>query len=268
MNIFLYEIKTYIKSVIIWSAAILGLLFTFMAFFPAFSSDTALLEQMLENYPEEILKAFGMSSSLSLSSISGYFAFIFLFVQLCIAIQSANYGFHLLSVEERELTADFLMSKPVSRNRIIISKFLAAFTSLTITNIFIWLGSFGSIILFSDGGTYSTENIILLLLTIIFFQLFFLSGGMVISVSIKKIRNVLTFSMAFSFGMYIIYALQSIVGGKFLGILTPFSHFEPSYIIKNGHYNIPMTIISLIVIIFSLTASYLLYKKRNIFSAV
>lgn len=267
MNIYLYEVKTYFKSIIIWSLSILGIMLMFMSFYTSFASDAALMDKLLQNYPEELLKAFGMDSGLSISSILGYFAMIFLFVQLCAAIQSANYGFHLLSVEERELTADFLMSKPVSRRKIIISKFLAAFTSLTITNIFIWLGSFGSIFIFGGGNTYSIKNLILLLLTTTLFQLFFLSVGMIISVSIKKVRSVLSFSMALSFSMYIFNALQSILGGKILGILSPFYHFEPAYILKNGQYNMPMVAISIIVIIVSLASSYILYLKRNILSA-
>lgn len=266
MNIFMYELKTYRKSIAIWSLSILALFLMFMAFYPTMASDAALLDLMLENYPEELLKAFGMGGSLSLSSVFGYFAFTYAFVQICLAIQSSNYGFHFLSVEERELTADFLMSKPVSRTRIIVSKFFAAFTSLTITNVFVWLGSFGSILLFRDGHEYETKNLIMLLLTTTLFQLFFLSVGMIVSVSVKKVRSVLSYSMALSFGLYILNTLRSIIGGKILGILSPFYHFEPGYILENGEYNMAMVLISVCVIIISIAASYFLYLKRNIHS--
>ena len=48
-----------------------------------------------------------------------------------IALQAANYGYSLVSVEERELTADFLLSKPVGRVQILTSKLLAALRDLT-----------------------------------------------------------------------------------------------------------------------------------------
>ena len=124
MNIFTYELKMYRNSIIIWSISIAGLLVLFMGIYPSMAADAALMDMILENYPEAMLKAFGMAGSLSLSSVLGYFTFTFAFVQLCLAMQSSYYGFHFLSVEERELTADFLMSKPVSRRRIIISKFI------------------------------------------------------------------------------------------------------------------------------------------------
>ena len=53
-----------------------------------------------------------------------------------------NYGFGLVSIEESELTADFLLSKPVSRAQVLTSKLLAALTSLIITDLVVWVTSF------------------------------------------------------------------------------------------------------------------------------
>ncbi len=35
-----------------------------------------------------------------LSTVLGYYSFIYLFAQLCLAIQAGNYGFGLVSIEE------------------------------------------------------------------------------------------------------------------------------------------------------------------------
>jgi ABC-2 type transport system permease protein len=256
----------YRKSIIIWSLSILGMLLMFMAVFPVFASDAGMMEKMLENYPEEFLKAFGMSNDLPLSTVLGYFNFIFAFVQLCIAIQASNYGFHFLSVEERELTADFLMSKPVSRRKILISKFGASFIALTITNIMIWAASFLSIEIFRDGKAYEVSYIIVLMSATVFFQLFFLSIGMLVSVSVKKIRSVLAYSMALSFGLYILNGMKGIFGGELLGIITPFHHFSPTYILEFGKYDIGKAAISFAFIVISMVLSYVLYTRRNIHS--
>jgi len=266
MNIFLYELKSYRKSVIIWSLSIFGMLLLFMGIFPTFAVDASLMEKMLANYPEEFIKAFGMGGNLPMSTIPGYFNFIFVYMQLCLAIQSSNYGFHFLSVEERELTADFLMSKPVSRKKLLFSKFSAAFIALTIVNIITWIGSFISIELFRGDSEYDISNMILLMSSTVFFQLFFLSVGMLISVSLKKIRSVLAFSMALACGLYIMNALRGVFGGELLGIISPFYHFEPGYILEFGRYNIGKAAISFAVIIISMLISYVLYTRRNIHS--
>lgn len=75
-NIFKFEFKTLLKSVIIWSVST-GFDLLMMAFYPTFGKDMDLLNKMMENYPEEMLKAFGMSNAQSLSTVSGFLVFGF-----------------------------------------------------------------------------------------------------------------------------------------------------------------------------------------------
>lgn len=266
MNIYIFELNKYKKSIIIWSLAISFWIVFYMAFYPMIGADAEAYDLMMDDFPEEFLAMFGMNSDLPMSTVIGYYSLTFSMAQIPIAIQAANYGFNTLSVEERELTADFLLSKPVKRKKIIISKFLAALTSLTIINAFVWISSLASIYLFNANSDYSLNNVIILLTSIIFFQLFFLSIGMLISVSIKKISSVLSFSMALALGLYIINSFSTLFSSGILGLISPYSHFSPAYILLEGHYHITYTIISVSVILISLGMSYFLYLKRNIHS--
>ncbi|MBI9013739.1 MAG: ABC transporter permease subunit [Clostridiales bacterium] len=264
MNIFRYEFRMYRKSILIWSLSMAAILIVFMALYPTFARDTKFVEQMLENYPEEMLKAFGMNGTLPLSTILGFLAFLFVFIQLCLAIQAANYGFSILSVEEREFTADYLISKPVSRTHILNAKFGAAFLALIITDVFLTLSTFGAIELYRDGAIYEVKYVVILLSSVIFFQLFFLSIGMAVSVLTKKIRNVLTFSLGISFGTYILNAVGAIIGGNTLKYLSPFAHFEPGYILELSKYDMKMAMISIVLTIVFLIITYILYPRRDI----
>lgn len=266
MNIYKREIKDKLKSTIVWSISIFALIMLFMSIYPVFSRDAATLKLMMDNYPEEMLKAFGMSG-VDLGSVAGYFTMTLLFTQICLAIQASNYGFSILSVEERELTADFLFTKPVTRSKIFFSKFAAVFTALTITNVATWGSTYLSIEIFRNGKDYDIDIFIKMMATIVLFQLFFLGVGMVISMLVKKVKSVLTFSMSLSFGMYILSAFGSIIGEDTLGYLTPFKYFEPNTLIINGAYDRTMIYVCITVIVVSLLASYILYNKRNIHSA-
>ncbi len=64
------------------------------------------------NFPPELKMAFGLER-MDPATMEGYFGLCFYFCQLCLAIQAANYGLGLVSVEEAELTADFLLTKPL-----------------------------------------------------------------------------------------------------------------------------------------------------------
>ncbi len=262
-NIFQHEFRTHTRSVATWSAAVAALMLVYLSLFSSFSQQAELLNEMMANFPEELLLAFGLTG-VNLATVLGYFGFVFLFVQICLAIQAANYGFSLVSVEEREWTADFLLSKPVGRSRILTSKLLAALSSLLITDIVVWIASLLFINLFKGDATYETRPLLLLLLSIVPFQLFFLAVGLVVSLMVKRIRSVTPYSMALGFGMYVLSVFGDLLGESVLERITPFKHFEPHYITRNGAYDLSLAWISIVVIMISLIGSYVLYTRRDI----
>lgn len=264
MNIYKFELKNLLRSFLLWSLSIFAIQIMFMAFYPSMSKDAATLDLILQNYPPELLQAFGFGEQSSLATVLGYYAFVFAFVQLCLAIQSAYYGFNLLSVEEREMTGDFLFTKPVKRSQILFSKYLAVMSVLFMTNIVIWLSTFLTLELFRDGKAYDIQAVIVLLLSVPLFQLFFISIGLLVTVMTKKIKSVLSYALALSFGLYILNALRGIVGGKTLGLVTPYYHFEPSNILTTGEITFQRYWLTLIIIVLGHLVCYLKYPKRNI----
>lgn len=267
MNIYLHELKSRWKSILIWSIAVAAMLFLFMSLFQGFAADTALVTRLMKSFPPELLTAFGMND-MDWSTILGFLGLIFVFIQVCLAVQAANYGFGLVSVEETEWTADFLLSRPVSRPQIMTSKLLAALTALAITDAVTWACTFITISIFGQGLVYSMKPVLLVLTGTIIFQLFFLSLGMLISLLVKRIRSVTPYTMALVFGLYILNAFGNMIGEASLEVLSPFKHFAPNYIINHSAWDLPMVLISVAVILISLPGSYLLYTRRNIPSPV
>ena len=176
-NIYLHEFRIRLKSVLVWSLATTGLILFFFSLFTVFIDQAELMKELLKRYPPQLLEAFGMTK-MDVSSVLGFYSLVFLFVQLCLAIQASNYGFGLVSIEESELTADFLLSKPVSRYQILTSKLLAAISSLTVTNLVVWAASLIAITLFREGHDYDFGLLILMLLSIVILQVSFLSLGL------------------------------------------------------------------------------------------
>ncbi len=267
MNIFKHEFKTKLPSVLTWSLSIAALIFLFMSLFSNFSANAALMDQMTESFPEELLIAFGMQD-MDMSSVLGYFAILFVFCQICLAIQAANYGFGLVSIEESEWTADFLLSKPISRSRILTTKLLAAVLSLALTEAFAWVCSILAVNLFRSGQDFQMSALVSLLSSMSVFQLFFLTVGMLISLLVKRVRSVTPFSMGLVFGLYALNAFGSMIGEQSLEVISPFKHFTPNYIIRHAAWEMPLAMISVACVVISIIASYLFYQKRNIASAV
>ena len=262
-NIYKHEFRARLKSVIVWSLALAFLVVFFFSLFPVFAEQAALMNDMLARFPPELVAAFGMDT-MDLSSVLGFYSFLFLFVQLCVAIQASNYGFGLVSIEESELTADFLLSKPVSRTQILTSKLLAALTSLTITTLAVWGSSFAAIALFRGERTYEFRTLLLLLLSIAIFQLFFLSVGLVISLLVKRVRSVTPYALGLGFGTYVLSAFSGVFGDVKLELIMPFKQFDAAAIVARGAYDTPLVLLNGAVSLVSLAVSYWLYLRRDI----
>jgi len=262
-NIFRHELRTRLRSVLIWSGAIAFLVVFYFAMFPVFADQAALMNQMMARFPQAMREAFGLGR-VDLATVLGFYSFIFLFVQLCLAIQAGNYGFGLVSVEESELTADFLLSKPVSRTQVLISKLLAALTGLTITNLVVWVSSFVAVSLFREQRQYEPRTLLLLLLSIVIFQLFFLSVGLVVSLLVKRVRSVTPYSLGLGFGSYVLSAFSGLLGDVKLEYITPFKHLDPAYVVQHGAYDTPLVLLNVAITLVSLVVSYWLYIRRDI----
>ncbi|MEK7757270.1 MAG: ABC transporter permease subunit [Planctomycetota bacterium] len=262
-NIYKHEFRTRLKSVVIWSLAVTAILIFYFSFFSVFADQAALMNEMLAKFPPEMRAAFGLDK-MDLATVLGFYSFIFLFVQLCLAIQASNYGFGLVSIEENELTADFLLSKPVSRTQVLTSKLLAALTSLTLTNLVVWVSSFVAIALFREDREYEPGTLLLLLLSIVIFQLFFLSVGLVISLLVKRVRSVTPYALGLGFGSYVLSAFSGVFGEVVLELITPFKHLDAASIVKHGAYDTPLVLLNVAVTLVSLAVSYWLYIRRDI----
>lgn len=266
MNIYSREVKNRLKSAFIWSVSIFLLILLFMSFYTGFAADETIWEMVLENYPQELLEAMGMTG-INMSTVIGYFTMCMLFTQICLAVQASQYGFSILSEEERDMTADFLLTKPIKRSKVFFSKLFAALTGLLITNAMVWATTFFCLRVFTGDHDYDVVMFVKMLSVLILFQLFFLGVGMVISVSVKKIKSVLSYSMGLAFGMYIISTIGSIVNENTIAYITPFKYFEPNTLVLEGKYDPVMTVICTVIILISLIVSYVLYNKRNIRTA-
>src|SRR3990172_12484750 len=262
-NIYRHELRTRLKSVVIWSLAIAALVVVYFSFSSVFADQAALMNQMLAKFPQELRAAFALDK-MDMSTVLGFYSLVFLFTQLCLAIQASNYGFGLVSMEEAELTADFLLSKPVSRTQVLTSKLLAALTGLSITNLVVWLSSYASISVFRGEREYEPRTLLLLLLSIVIFQLFFLSVGLVISLLVKRVRSVTPYGLGLGFGTYVLSAFSGVFGEVKLELITPFKHLDAADIVQHGAYDTPLVLLNVAVTLISLAVSYRLYIRRDI----
>jgi ABC-2 type transport system permease protein len=262
MNIFFHELKAYRKSTFIWSVSLVLIIVLFMSFYPAFAKDAEDFKKIMEGYPEAIRNAIGFNLG-NFFTILGFYCFPLSFITLCGAIQGMNLGTSIVSKEVREKTADFLLTKPVTRTTVLTAKLMAAFASIVITNI-VYLAVTIFIAFQVKTDDFSLKILIMLSLTMFFIQLIFLALGIVISVIVPKIKSVLTVSLATVFAFYFLGMFSSTTGEEAKRYISPFKYFDTAYIIKHASYEASFLIVGAVIIILAITASYFVYVKKDI----
>jgi len=103
-----------------------------------------------------------------------------------------------------------------------------------------------------------------LLLSIVIFQLFFLSVGLVVSLLVKRVRSVTPYALGLGFGMYVLSAFSGVFGEVALELITPFKHLDAPYIVKHAAYDTPLVLLNAAATLVALAVSYWLYIRRDI----
>lgn len=262
MNMFLHELKSYRKSTLIWTFSLILLICFFFSMFPMISNDADQFKKLLEGYPESVQKAFGISIDM-VTSLLGYYSYMFGFILLCGSIQAMNMGTSILSKEVREKTADFLLTKPVTRNQIMTAKLLASLACLLITDgiVIVAAGLIADVV--SDKA-FDMNIFMLISISAFFVQIMFLTLGMIISVIVSKIKSVLPLSLSIVFAFYIVSMFGSVIGEKAIRYFTPFKYYDTAYIMKNSHYESSFIIVEIVFVLATTIASYWIYSKKDI----
>jgi len=261
MNVFRHELRAYRRSVIIWSLSMAVLAILYILIYKALGNEIEQFKVFIDKFPDVMKKAMNILVD-NISTLVGFYSFIFTFVVLCGAIQAMNLGAGIVSKEIRDKTADFLMTKPVSRFTILTSKLLAVFVSLVITNlIYLGLTMLSAVVIV---GEYDAVRFLMISLTLFFTQVVFMAMGIIISVLATKIRSVISVSLSTVFGFYIIGSLGAVIGDEKVRYLSPFRFFDLGYIIKNSSYEVSYCIVALLFIAAAIAASYMVYLKKDV----
>lgn len=262
MNIFLHELKAYRKSVIIWTLSLVILVVVFFALFPALTEDISSTKNLFDGFPEAIRNGMGLVLD-QFGSILGYYAFPINFVILVGAIQAMNMGTSIVSKETRDKTADFLLTKPITRATVLTAKICSLVTSLILTNVVYMIAA----ILMAHSVSKENFNVklfFMISMSLLFVQLIFMSIGILLSVSLPKIKSTIPISLGTVFTFYFINFLSTTASDDKLRYLTPFKYFDPTYIVKHGSYELVFILISMAIILFCIITSYIIYEKKDI----
>ena len=265
MNIYLHELRFYRKNTLLWIVSLCaGTLFLFWMF-PAFASNAATISELLQNYPAIIQKAFGLSMD-KISTVPGFYSFIITFLMLCGAVQAISLGISVLTKESTGKTADFLLTKPLTRGHVLTAKLMAILTCVVVTSA-VFIGAATAMAFVFQNAAFDYTPFLLMSLAFFFIQVIFLALGIAIGAMVPKIRSVLPVSLSTVFGFFILGMVAAAMDLGDLYYLTPFKYFDTISILETSAYKLSFAATGAAVTVLAVLVGYIVYTRRDIHAA-
>src|SRR5664280_1728237 len=222
-NLFLMEIRRNATSLIIWTTVITLLISVTMSFYSTFMENQSKIAGMLTIIPKGALQFKGISNFNDLLSVLGFYsANNVIYMMVLGSIFAIVLSSNILLKEEYDKTAEYLLTRPITRSEIFISKLTVLFTNVFLLNMVTALAGFISMELVKNGPFRIKAFIILSLYTLLL-NILFGAIGLFLSTLIKRAKPITTFSIGLVLIFYFIYTLSKITeGASKLGYLSPF----------------------------------------------
>ncbi len=261
MNMVWRELKANRRSLIIWCASMAVGVLAGMAKYTAFSAGDASTE-MLNALPKTIRALFGMGS-LNVTTMAGFFAFLFLYIAVALGIHAAILGSGIIAKEERDKTSEFLMVRPVSRTAVITAKLFAAFLNIVILNTVTLLSSVVMVSKYNKGESI-TREILLFFVSLFFIQAIFMTLGAFIGAALKNVKSAVSLTVGVLLAAFTVTEITNIAEDlSFLKILSPFSFFSYERIVAGDGLSAIVAVLSLLIIAVLAALTYRFYNKRD-----
>lgn len=249
-------------ALIIWSACMFLLVLSGMGKYTAYSSGGQ-SAAVFNDIPHSVKAMLGMGS-FDVTTISGFFAMLFLYIELTVSIHAALLGAGIISKEERDKTSEFLMIKPVSRKKVITSKLLAAFVNVLVINL-VTLASSVVMVSSYNKGADITGEIVLFMLSMLFVQLIFLSLGAFIAAITRNPKGSGSAAVGFMLLAFVISKVTDLTDRlNVLNILSPFKYFNYADLVNGKGLNAVIVLLSLVLIAVLSFSAYYFYPKRDL----
>ena len=264
MNIYLKELKFYRKSLFFWSLAIIAFLLAAMSKYHGYSRSGTSINDLIGSMPAGLSAVLGFKG-LDLQSAGGFFAMCVVYLAIMLGVHAVLLGSGIIAKEETDKTIEFLIAKPVSRNRILFSKLLAALTGIAILNVVTAVSSIVMMPAFNEGPSINGD-ILFLMPSVFFIQLWFLIIGASFAAIMRRPKRAGMYSAAVLLATFVISAFVDITDKfGFLKYMTPFKYFDSKRIFSEHSYNVTYIILTFAIVTVLLAVSRFAYKNRDFY---
>jgi len=263
MNIFIRELKSNLKSLLIWGGIVILFVVVGFSKFSAYEGNPELLA-ILDELPPAMLSAFNFEA-FNLTTVTGFLGVMFIYFALLLSIAAAMWGSDIISKEERDKTVEFSLTLPVTRSRLVTAKIFAALINCIALLLITWGAAIAGAAQYQpDSEFFNFLSLIILALFIT--QLIFLAVGIFLGCAMKQYKRASSVALALLLGTYFL----SIVSGlnenlEFLKYFSPFKYFNPATLLHDSKIDLTFIWLSAGIVAVLLVGAYVSYSRRDLY---
>jgi len=266
-NLFLKEFRRNALSLVIWMIIITLFISVTMAVYPVFVENQSKIIGMMSLIPSGLLQFKGISNFNDFLSVLGFYSVNnIIYMMVLGSIYAIVLSSGILLKEEYNKTAEYLLTRPLTRSEIFISK-LAVFTlNVFLLNLVTSLAGFISLELVKD-GSFSIRAFLILSLYTLLLNILFGTIGLFLSTLVKRAKPITTFTIGLVLIFYFIFTLSKITEGiAKIGYLSPFRYVNTDAV--NSAYTIDLWHLAYFIGISLLLTwlSYRIYIRKDIYT--
>lgn len=260
MTIIKHELKRGRRAFIIWTGAIGFLLAVCVFLFPEMKGQMESISEMFAGMGA-FASAFGMDR-LNFGTLSGYYAIecgnvLGLGGAFFAALTAAG----MLAGEERDRTAEFLLTHPVSRRRVTAEKLAALMIMISAMNLTIYLLAILSMGLIGEAIPWKETN----LLHLAYYLMQLSLAGICFGISAFLRKGSAGVGIGIAVMMYFLNLIGNITeSADFLKYITPFGFCDGADIVAEGKLNLVMVAIGLGLGALGIAAAFWHYERKDI----
>jgi ABC-2 type transport system permease protein len=263
MNIFKRELKANIRSLLIWSGVTITFIFLGITEFSSYEGNPEILE-IVESMPTAFVEAFQMNA-FNLTTITGFYAVMYTYLSLIVTISAAMWGSDIISKEERDKTVEFTLTLPITRQKLITSKILAAVVNSIGLLTVMWVASLILVARFQPDRAFY-EFLALSMVSLFIIQMVFLSVGIFLGCSMKQYKRAGAVAVSVLLGTYFLSVISGLNENlEFLRYFSPFAYFNPATLLNESRIELSYVILSLGIIAVFIIGGYYTYARRDLY---
>ena len=260
MTIVRHELKQGFKAFLIWTLAIAFMTVICVFMYPEMKGEMDSVSDMFASMGS-FTAAFGMDK-LNFGTLLGFYAVeCGNMLGLGGSFFAALIAVAALSKEEKDGTAEFLLTHPVSRVKVISEKLTAVVIELLALNVTVWLLSLLSII--AIGESIAWRELTLMHVAYLLMQLEI--AGICFAISAFVRRGSIGIGLGLATMMYFLNIIANITeSAKFLKYITPFGYTEGADIVSSSCLDTDKILIGMAVAVVGVAVAYTKYTKKDI----